>query len=37
MYPTLRVRVSRIEQLAAGIKSFTLQPCDGGGCAMRIR
>lgn len=30
MHPTLRVRVSRIEQLAAGIKSFTLQPCDGG-------
>ncbi|WER48010.1 PDR/VanB family oxidoreductase [Cupriavidus sp. WKF15] len=29
MNDTLRVRVGRIEQLAAGIKRFTLQPCDG--------
>lgn len=29
MNETLRVRVDRIEQLAAGIKRFTLQPCDG--------
>jgi len=27
MHDTLRVRVGRIEQLAAGIKRFTLQPC----------
>ena len=29
MNDTLRVRIGRIEQLAAGIKRFTLQPCDG--------
>ncbi|MDT4820471.1 Carnitine monooxygenase reductase subunit [compost metagenome] len=30
MTDTLRVRVGRVEPLAAGIKRFTLQPCDGG-------